>query len=219
MNLLIKRIFALCAVFFFVTALSAQERPTRTRISQVPLKTRMELLREQRELGQFDLTPEILEGIIEEGTYVLGPGDELLVGIWGQLQEEVIPLMVLPEGIVFLQSVGDVAVSGLILKEAKMLIENRLTGIYPESIISVTLYNVRKFKVYITGAVELPKEYTANATTRVSSVIEQALGLNRWADGRSIEIRHKNGTVDYFDYWKYLSHGSQSISPGILTSP
>ncbi|MCH8847334.1 MAG: SLBB domain-containing protein, partial [Proteobacteria bacterium] len=53
----------------------------------------------------------------------------------------------------------------------------------------------------------------ANATGRVSDVLEQSGGLTDWANDRAIEIRHADGTVDHFNGWKYNNEGGLENNP------
>ncbi len=170
---------------------------------------------ERRSLLQgSDMT--VLEGPIDPSRYILGPGDEFNVNILGSIQERAISLTVLPEGTVYIPLVGGISLNGLTLIEGQELIEKELSTIYKESNIEVFLSAVRNFRVYITGEIYLPGEYIANATTRMSSIIEQAENLTDWANGNVIEIRRRDGSSNTYDYWAYTFNADQGQNPTLL---
>jgi len=207
------RIVSVLLIFSAACPLAAQEKKPPP--AEKP-KTRLEKLRQSRELSQINPVRSVLEGPIDPETYPLGPGDELFISIWGTVLEDEIPLVVLPEGVVNIPGSGAVSVKNMTLKQAERFLADRLSGLYQANRITVALVNIRTFKVYVTGEVELPAEYNANITTRASSLIEQALGLTQWADGRAIEIRRRDGTTQRFDYVEYLLKGDQKNNPTVI---
>ncbi len=151
----------------------------------------------------------VMEGPIEAEYYRTGPGDELFVSVGNISPAIEFPLIVLPEGVVSIPDIGDTSVKSLTLLEAKIKINELLQKIYPDSNISITLTKIRIFFVRLTGDVEQPGIRYANATWRVSDIIDQSGGLKKWANGSAVEIRHSNGTTECFDYWRYKNYGRQ----------
>jgi len=172
------------------------------------LEQEKERRRNLRQRTPYEQLKAVLEGPVEPETYVLGPGDVLILGIWGSIMEDNILIDVLPEAVINVPGVGALPVKNMTLKEAQDIVRSKLSEIYRNSNISLTLAQVRTFRVYITGEVDLPGEYIANATTRVSSIINEAWGPNEWADGHAVRIHHSSGETDIFDYWGYLYEGA-----------
>ena len=170
-------------------------------------------VREFQEKQLLETERIIMGGPIDEKKYRMGPGDELTVTITGNAPEITIPLVVLPEGVVSIPDVGNAPLNGLTLEESKIEIIRLMQKLYPESKISVILKNLRVFRVRLTGEINEPGIRYANATWRVSDVLDQAGGFGRWADTRSIEIRHRDESVEKFDYWDYKTHGHQEKNP------
>jgi protein involved in polysaccharide export with SLBB domain len=149
-----------------------------------------------------------LGGPIDPATYRIGVGDKFEVSIEGNAPTKSYPLVVLPEGVVHIPDGGIVSVKGQTLAESQQKIRNAVQKLFPESSINVILEDIRTFIVRLTGAVEQQGIRYANATWRVSDVLDQAGNFYRWANQRAIEIRHTDGTVDLFDYSEYRNTGN-----------
>ena len=201
-----KTIIAVCALSCIASAGYSQTRKS----TLPPLKTNEAKLRDFQERQLLESPLIVMEGPIEAETYLVGPGDEMLVSIGGISPALEIPITVLPEGVVSIPDKGEISVKGMTLKDARNKIILLLQDLYPDSDIAVTLTNVRIFIVRLTGEVEEQGIRYANATWRVSDIIDQSGGLKQWANGSAIEIRRKNGAVDLFDFWNYKNYGTLS---------
>lgn len=153
-----------------------------------------------------------LEGAIDPSTYILGPGDELMVNITGKTLQETISVIIFPQGIGNIPTIGNINFKDLTIIEAEKIITEKLSVLYVESIVSVSLTNLRAFKVYVNGAVHKQGLYYANFTTRVSDIIQEAKGITRNSDGSSIEIRRLNGEVKIFNHWDSILKGDNSTN-------
>jgi polysaccharide export outer membrane protein len=117
-----------------------------------------------------------LERPVDVSTYMLGPGDVLSIIIGGQADEEY-QLMVTPEGAIVLPSVGSIPVADKTMAEAKIKISERIGSKYIAEEVSITLLQLRSFRVTVSGAVNFPGLVTVNALQRVSDAITQAGGI------------------------------------------
>jgi protein involved in polysaccharide export with SLBB domain len=114
-----------------------------------------------------------LQHPVNPDQYVVGVGDQLMVHFWGQ-RDENIPLIVGPEGQVFLPNIGTVRASGKTLAELKGSIRWLLKKNYPGLHHDVFLVKPRTFRLHVLGQVERPGPMEANAVTHVSEVVEMA---------------------------------------------
>lgn len=112
----------------------------------------------------------LLDRAISRTDYRLGPGDRLILSIFGY-RSEVISLTVTPEGGVIIPTIGIVSVGGLNLEQATQRARQRVRRFYPDSEVELSLAAVRSFKIYVVGAVPEPGLRTATAVTRVSEVV------------------------------------------------
>jgi len=128
------------------------------------------------------------EGAIDPDHYVVGPGDRFLFLVTGPTEVEA-PVVVDPEGRVYLPYVGVVDVGGVTLTEARERIDEAAMKVYSNVTLDLVLTALRQFKVHVTGAVRRPGSYPATAVTRVSELVEMAGGILEKASVRRVELR------------------------------
>lgn len=124
---------------------------------------------------QLPEPPEI-EHAVDDSSYVVGPGDVFSIIIAGQADEEQ-QAMVSPEGELVLPAVGAIQVSGQVLRDAKRKIKDKLASKYVSGDLSVSLVQLRTFRVTVSGSVNYPGLVPVNAVDRVSDAIFMAGGL------------------------------------------
>ena len=151
-------------------------------------------------------------------TYQLGPGDELLIDIWGAAENSY-SKSIDREGAIRLDNIGPVYVSGLSMKEAKTKIISYLKKIYrgidaPSSSYNkihadVSLIGVRTVQVNIIGEISTPGTYSLSALTTVLNALYAAGGPTNKGTLRKIKLVRNGQTLEQFDFYKYLLEGSE----------
>ena len=127
-----------------------------------------------------------LEGPVDPATYVLGPSDQLIIGVWGPVNFTY-PAMVTPEGTLIIPTVGEVPVTGKPLLEGKKAVIDAIRKRYPLGDITVTLSQPRSFIVTLRGAVLSPGQYIATAADRVERILLQGTTMKATAPSSSIQ--------------------------------
>ena len=124
--------------------------------------------------------------VIESGNYLVGVGDEFLIFAPGMQS----PVMnrVSAEGGIFIPKVGNVAVAGLRLSQARRGVQERFAEVVRVGELTFELYQPRSFPVTVVGLVGKPGIYSAKGVERVSQVIERAGGLLPQASRRDIRL-------------------------------
>lgn len=125
-----------------------------------------------------------LEGAIDPAVYVLGPGDQVELGIWGAMEERQ-GATVSPDGSVSFPGIGSAVIAGFTVSDAGKIIQALAKGNYPRAEITLKLTSVRMMKVSISGAVERPGIYDLNAIDRLTTLIEKAGGLKKPDEDKS----------------------------------
>ncbi|MGE0709003.1 MAG: polysaccharide biosynthesis/export family protein [Planctomycetota bacterium] len=85
----------------------------------------------------------------------LGPGDRVRMDVWGEKQLK-LELTLGPDGAVSIPLVGDVALSGFTLDEARVELAKRLKAGYVDPTVSLNLLEMRSHVIHVVGAVEKP---------------------------------------------------------------
>ncbi len=189
---------AIPEVFDF-SELFNQEKMTREAFEQRKIQ------REARLRDRFSRL-EALEGAVDPQTYVVGPGDEFLFNLWGPGEIQ-IPLTVSPEGVLLVPSVGEIHVAGKPLSEVKIQVLERATSIYNHTEVGLTLEAMRLFRVHVTGEVQYPGTYLAQADHRVSEMIVEAGGVTDRAWRNHVALRRASGDTFFVDLDAFVSRG------------
>jgi len=198
----LKKVFFILSVFLFILFPRVQgeqiENPGEKKI--IPVHP---VLEEQT-----------LEKTIDPDEYIMGPGDLLTINLWKQYKTYL--LTVTPEGNILIPEVGSASVSGLTLNQAKRVIADNIMKKYKDVDLLVTLVGLRKFKVSVTGAVNLPGVYSAFANARISEIVEKAGGFAEIASQRNIKVIGADGSERKVDILKFLLTGDKSRNPYAL---
>jgi len=140
--------------------------------------------------------------------YVLGPGDELNLLMWGRVNRTS-RLKVERDGSVLIPEIGPVEVSGLTFEQAKKLIESRagqITGVQ----VDVTMGSIRTIQVFVIGKVEHPGLFTVSALSHVSNALVASGGISKIGTLRRVELRRGNQLIREIDLYDMLLHGKTS---------
>jgi protein involved in polysaccharide export with SLBB domain len=148
--------------------------------------------------------------------YLLGPGDQIVVVITGEV-ERAHELEVTQEGFVVIPNVGQVFLANLTLGEARTLLRTRLGGAYSgiargTTNVSISVARLRTHQIYVTGEVFQPSAYqlASVATVMNANALYAAGGPTERANLRNVRIQHRSGEVDTLDLYPYLLWGDTS---------
>ncbi|HUW93111.1 MAG TPA: SLBB domain-containing protein [Bacteroidales bacterium] len=142
--------------------------------------------------------------------YVLGPGDEVVIDVWGASELNV-RSKISPEGSITLSGVGPVYLSGLTVNEAEEMVKTRLNkvmgGIGSRTSVRVTLGQIRSIKVNLAGEVSLPGTYTLPSLATLFNALYSAGGVNSIGSLRDIKVYRKSKEVTSLDVYDFLING------------
>lgn len=149
--------------------------------------------------------------------YVLGPGDELVIHIWGD-QTNVYRVPVTGEGTVVIDNLGPVMVSGMTIKEASDAISEELKNLYSGMDTSrgeqttfsrVSLERLRSIQVAVIGEAVNPGDYAVPSFSTVYHVLYRAGGPDENGSYRRIRVIRNNNVVAEMDLYRFLVDGIQ----------
>jgi len=138
--------------------------------------------------------------------YILGPGDNLLIYLWGKVEKEY-DLTIDRQGNVFIPKVGETAAWGMTIEEFESKIKNKLSKVYTDFQISVSLGRIRSIRVYLTGEVKKPGAYTASSLTTLFNALYLAEGPNERGSLRKVRLIKNGKTSKEVDLYKFLLEG------------
>ncbi|MCJ7497066.1 MAG: SLBB domain-containing protein, partial [candidate division Zixibacteria bacterium] len=170
------------------------------------------LISRSREVNAGEQT---LEKAVNPKEYIVGPGDVLFIVLWDEFQTNY-SLKVNPEGTILIPRVGSLIVTGKSLEEVKLSVKDEVLKRYRNIDITISLLNLRKFKVSVTGAVKNPGIYSTYANERVSEIIEKAGESLPNSSTRNILLKRNDGSEMEVDVLRFLKTGKSDRNPYVL---
>ncbi len=156
-----------------------------------------------------NLTFESSMNLATPQNYVLGPGDEVNVDIWGASQESITE-SVSPDGTITIEGIGVVKLGGLSVSQAKARLKRVLGPRYQGSNIDLTLGQTRTITIGVMGEVKVPGTYTMSAFATVYNALYMAGGPNEIGTLRNVKVYRKGKLLSNVDVYDFLLNGKLS---------
>ncbi|WP_289054459.1 SLBB domain-containing protein [Carboxylicivirga marina] len=151
-------------------------------------------------------------------SYVLGPGDEILIDVWGVSQQNY-NLPIDKNGSINIPNVGPVQLGGLTQEAAQKRIFSKLTSIYsdlkssnPRTFASINVGTVKSIKVNVIGEVFLPGTYTLPGTATAFNALYLSGGPNKDGSFRNIQVIRNGELLATLDVYEFLIRGKSDIN-------
>ncbi len=138
--------------------------------------------------------------------YRLGPGDAVIIDIYGASQKTV-EATVSPDGEVTIEGFGPVQVSGLTVAQANARLRSTLGTRYSSSRVKLTVGQTKTIMVNVMGEVKAPGTYTLSAFATVFHALYMAGGTNDLGTLRNIKVYRHNKLVTVVDIYDYILNG------------
>lgn len=150
--------------------------------------------------------------------YVLGPGDELQISVYG-VQEFNASIPVTMEGKVNIQYVGQISVSGMTIEAATQKIKGAIARVYStvssgQSQVGISLSRIRTIRVTIIGSRQ-PGNYSISSLATVYNALFLGGGPGKNGSYRNIELLRDNRVYKNIDIYRFLVNGDQSDNVGL----
>ena len=180
-----------------------------------------------------NLTFEPSMNIATPTDYRLGPGDQVVIEVWGASEANIVQ-KVTPDGYISIPDVGPIAVNGLTVQAASNRIRAKLSKIYSgmktanvdlSTNVKVSLGQIRTIQVNIMGEVARPGTYALSSFSTVFHALYKAGGVSPIGSLRNIKVVRGGRTVATIDVYDYIlqgrSHTDIRLQEGdvILASP
>ncbi|WP_148371265.1 SLBB domain-containing protein [Bacteroides bouchesdurhonensis] len=182
--------------------------------------TAQDLSREDQVFGRNifntrNLTFEPSVNLATPSNYRLGPGDEVIIDIWGASQNT-IRQAISPDGTINIQKIGPVYLSGLTVSEANDYLKKSLNKIYnglnnatdPSSDIRLTLGNIRTIQINIMGEVVQPGTYALSAFSTVFHALYRAGGVSDIGSLRNVQLVRNGKKLTTIDVYEFIMKGN-----------
>lgn len=163
--------------------------------------------------GESKISFEPSLNIATPKNYVLGPGDEIYIDIYGA-SEQYYEARINTEGKLMLQNIGPIPLTGLTIEQATERIRTRLISVYPgmagprpNTFLQVSLGTIRTVKINMVGEVKAPGTYTVSSFATVLNALYLAGGPTINGTLRDIKVFRNNRLVSTVDAYEFLIQG------------
>jgi len=157
------------------------------------------------------------DGIPVDVNYVMGPGDTVLVQLFGKEHAEY-SLVVTREGSLQFPKIGPVSVAGLTFREMKEVLQAHIEEQMIGEKVVITLGKLRSIRVFILGDVERPGSYTVSALSTMTNALFVGGGVKPIGSLRRIQLKRRGKVVTRLDLYDLLLHGDTThdvrLQPG-----
>lgn len=154
------------------------------------------------------LTFEPNNNMATPANYCLGPGDEVIIDIWGASQTT-IKKEISPDGYINIPNLGPVYLNNMTVDEARRVLKEELKKIYADSAnnIQVTLGNIRTIQVNVMGEVVAPGSYVLSSFSTVFHALYVSGGVSDIGSLRNVKVSRAGKQVATLDVYDYIMQG------------
>jgi len=149
-------------------------------------------------------------------TYVIGPGDELLIRVWGKVELEA-RVIVDRNGQIFLPKVGTLRVASLRYEQLESFVRTAVAKLYKDFEINVTVGQLRSIQIFVLGSARQPGVYTVSSLSTLVNALFASGGPSATGSMRHIQLRRANQLVAEIDLYDLLRSGDKSHDVQLLS--
>ena len=149
--------------------------------------------------------------------YVLGPGDEVRIQIWGTVDfagNQTLDR----NGQISLPKIGAIALGGVQVKDLESVLKKQVATVYNNFSINVTLGKLRGITVYVVGQANQPGTYNLNSLSTLVNAVFASGGPSTIGSMRQIELKRGGRTITTLDLYDFIVKGDKSkdaaLQPG-----
>lgn len=168
--------------------------------------------------SMFDAAPDTfapLENVPVTADYAVGPGDEIVIKAWGQIDAD-LRLKVDRTGAIYIPKVGSVNVAGVKYQDLKGTIANAIGKNYRNFDLGVNMGQLRSIQVYVVGQARRPGSYTVSSLSTLVNAIFASGGPSPTGSMRRIQLKRKGQVVTEFDAYDFLLKGDKTKDEPLL---
>jgi polysaccharide export outer membrane protein len=147
--------------------------------------------------------------------YVIGPGDEIMLRGWGQIDIDY-HAVVDRVGNLFIPKVGNVNVSGVKYRELQPLLKSAIGRVFRDFDLNVTLGQLRSIQVFVVGQAKRPGSYTVSSLSTLVNAVFASGGPSAKGSMRRIQLKRGSQAVTEFDLYDLFINGDKSKDAQLL---
>ncbi|MEM3112531.1 MAG: SLBB domain-containing protein [Candidatus Anstonellales archaeon] len=150
-----------------------------------------------------------IENVPVSPDYIIGPGDEIKITIWGKVDGQ-FNIVVNRDGNISIPKIGVIGVTGLTFKELKELIYKEFSKYYTGFEMNLSMGQLRTIQVYVVGYAQRPGSYTVSSLATLVNALFEAGGPSKTGTMRDIQVKRNGKTIAHFDMYDFLLKGDNT---------
>jgi protein involved in polysaccharide export with SLBB domain len=147
--------------------------------------------------------------------YVIGPGDELLIQVWGQVTLNS-HYTVDRSGSIYIPQVGSLHVAGLTFAQMQEYLKAQFGRVFRNFDLNVNMGQLRSIQVFVVGQARRPGSYTISSLSTLTNALFATGGPTPQGSMRHIQLKRSGKVVVDFDLYDLLQHGDKSNDVQLL---
>ena len=148
--------------------------------------------------------------------YLIGPGDELLVRAWGQIDVNY-RAVVDRTGAIYLPKIGPISVAGVRYDQLNTYMKAAISRVFKNFDLDVTLGRLRAVQVFVVGQVRRPGSYTVSSLSTLVNALFASGGPSKRGSMRHILLKRQGKDVSDFDLYDLIAFGDKSKDVQLLS--
>lgn len=141
--------------------------------------------------------------------YVIGPGDEIKITLWGKIEGNY-HIVVDRDGNITIPKVGVLTVVGMNFEQLKSFIQKEISKYYKNFNINITLGSLRGIRVFVVGNAMRPGSYVVSNLSTLINALFASGGPSKTGSMRNIELKREGRTVVTFDMYDFIIRGDKT---------
>jgi protein involved in polysaccharide export with SLBB domain len=141
--------------------------------------------------------------------YIVGPGDSLVIQLYGN-EPTTYELTVERDGRINFPKIGPIMVSGMTFDAARDAIEQRVSKQMIGSRVSVTIGDLRSIRVFVLGEAQKPGSYTVSGLSTMTNALFVSGGVKKIGSLRNIQLKRDGRLISTLDLYDMLLRGDNS---------
>jgi polysaccharide export outer membrane protein len=141
--------------------------------------------------------------------YVIGPGDELLIRIWGHVTLDG-RFTVDRSGSIFLPKIGAIHVQGISFDHLTDFLKSQIGRTFSNFDLNVNVGQLRSIDILVVGEAMRPGSYTVSSLSTLVNALFSSGGPSPSGSIRNIEVRRDGKVIGTFDFYDLLIKGDKS---------
>jgi len=147
--------------------------------------------------------------------YIIGPGDELQIRVWGQIEAN-LRVIVDRSGQIYIPQVGQISVAGIHYVDLEQHLKSEISKIFKNFNVTASIGRLRSIQIIVVGNARYPGTYTISSLSTLVNAIFASGGPTPQGSLRDIQVRRDGATITDFDFYDLLIKGDKSKDVRLL---